>query len=120
MAANINTFIKNFPYLKWANLERVTPDILLRKVLADACLNQLPLLEFRENEESLWTKWEKGRSVKEIGALRQNESRIGRPLGPKGHWARKKIKYGRWYRPHRIDEVLVEWMNSAFFRITSQ
>ena len=92
----------------------ITPDILLRKILADACLNQLPLVKIRENEIPLWEKWEKRRSAKEIGILRRRETRTGQPLGPKGYWAWKKYEFGCWHRPHRIDEAIIEWMSPAW------
>lgn len=88
----------------------MTPDFILRKILADACLVQLPLLEMRGNELEIFSAWEKKRSPGERVNLRRREKRSGQPLGPKGCWAVRKHEYGSWYRPHRLDEVVVEWM----------
>ncbi|WP_150113932.1 hypothetical protein [Leptospirillum ferriphilum] len=93
----------------------MTPDILLRTILADACLVRLPMIEIRENEHSLWMEWEKRMSPKEIESLHRKEKRSGQPHGPQGHWAIKKYEFGRWYRPHHRNEVVVEWMNPTFF-----
>lgn len=93
----------------------MTPDIILRKILVNACLVRLPILEIRENEHPLWREWEKNRTPKEIASLHRKEKRFGKPLGPQGYWAWKKYEYGRWYRPHHMNEVVVEWMNPAFF-----
>ena len=88
----------------------MTPDFILRKILADACLVQLPLLKMRGNELEIFSAWEKKRSPGERANLRRREKRSGQPLGPKGCWAVRKHEYGCWYRPHRLDEVVVEWM----------
>ena len=92
----------------------MTPDIMLRKILTDVCLDRLPFLEIRENERPLWMKWEKRRSPKEIGFLRRKEKRVGRPLGPQGHWAWKKDESCTSWRPHSLDEAIIEWMCPAW------
>lgn len=92
----------------------MTPDIILKEILVKACLDHLPLLEIRENELSFWLSWEKKRSSMMIANLRRKERRSGKPLGPRENWAWRKHEYGRWYRPHRLDEVVVEWMCPAW------
>lgn len=88
----------------------MTPDIILRRILVKACLDHLPLLEIRGNELAIFSAWEKKRSPDERVNLRRKEKRSGQPLGPRGYWAGRKHEYGYWYRPHRLDEVVVEWM----------
>nr|EES53915.1 MAG: protein of unknown function [Leptospirillum ferrodiazotrophum] len=93
----------------------MTPDLLLRKILADACLNRLPLLGIRENELAIFSAWERKRPAKMRANLSRKENRSGQLLGPRGYWAWRKQEYGCWYRPHRLDEVVVEGMYPGLY-----
>ena len=95
-------------------MSAMTPDSILRKILVESCLDHLPLLELHEDERAFWSTWEEKRSKAMLANLHRKEKRFGKPLGPRGNWAWRKHEYGRWYRSHRLDEVIVEWMCPAW------
>lgn len=83
------------------------------KVVFGAAINVFPLLEIREAEITLFSEL-KHLNPAELRRLRANETRHHVPYGPDGYWARWYQQGRNLYRPHRLDEVFVEWMSAVW------
>lgn len=79
-----------------------------------AVMDAFPLLEMKEDETSLLSGWMRRRDRAALRALRAKETRLRVPAGPRGYWSRWHLRFGKAYRPHRLDEVFVEWMSPVW------
>ena len=88
-------------------------DIQVRVVFR-AATNTFPLLEMKEDETNLLSGWMARRDRTTLRAVRAKETRLRVPCGPRGYWSRWYQRSGKAYRPHRLDEVFVEWMSAVW------
>ncbi|MCG2575876.1 hypothetical protein LZ012_02570 [Dechloromonas sp. XY25] len=88
------------------------PNQLLEKVCASACLRHLPWLDMsiRPGEREYFEAWAKHRTVSAIRQLNIQEGKTFAALGPQGFWTLQEKRFGRWWRPHKLEEVFVEIM----------
>lgn len=84
-----------------------------RKVMFLSAMQTFPLLEMREKEIVLFSGW-KHQNTADLRRLRAKEDRQHIPCGPDGYWAYWCHEYNRPYRPHRLDEIFVEWMSAVW------
>ncbi|MDD2749911.1 hypothetical protein [Acidithiobacillus sp.] len=82
------------------------------KAVFIAAINVFPLLEIREAEMTLFSGL-KHLNPAELRRLQAKEIRHHVPYGPDGYWARWYQRHIP-YRPHRLDEVFVEWMSAVW------
>lgn len=80
------------------------------RVVFKAVMEIFPLLEMNESEARLLSGWAGRRDPATLRVVRAKETRLRAPEGPRGYWSRWYQRSGRAYRPHRLDEVFVEWM----------
>ena len=79
-----------------------------------AVMEVFPLREMKTPEAEFLSTWAVRCDRATLRALRAKEIRLRIPGGPHGYWARWYRRSGRAYRPHRLDEVFVEWMSPVW------
>ncbi|MBU2729607.1 hypothetical protein [Acidithiobacillus caldus] len=80
----------------------------------NAVMGVFPLLEMKPAETEHLLRWVARRDRATLRAVRAKETRQRIPEGPGGYWSRWYQRSGKAYRPHRLDEVFVEWMSSVW------
>jgi hypothetical protein len=84
------------------------------RVVFKVVMEIFPLLEMEESEARLLARWAGRRDPATLREVRAKETRLRAPEGPRGYWSRWYQRFGRAYRPHRVDEVFVEWMSPVW------
>lgn len=79
-----------------------------------AVMDVFPLREMKTAETEFLSSWAARRDPATLRAVRAKEIRLRIPGGPRGYWSRWYQRSGRAYRPHRLDEVFVEWMSPVW------
>lgn len=89
-----------------------SPSQIIEKVCGLACLRDLPWLDMslRSGEREYFEAWEKRQTAPTSRQLHIEERKSFTARGPQGFWAIQENKFGRWWRPHKLDELFVEVM----------
>lgn len=91
--------------------ETMAPWEILSRAIFKSTIEVFPMLEMNMDEKEFLLRWVRQRGPAAMRVVRAKERRLRVPAGPQGYWSRWYRHIGRAYRPHRLDEVFVEWMS---------